>query len=594
MQNVSAAWAAAHAGALLGESFVEISYDVTDTDAQAAAAASASGALSALSRISDTVAADPTPPAAYATLEDGLWLLDGSRTVIPASGAAPGGFVGSALSDASGAYSAPHPALTLTFSEVHEPNIPGVTVTWSTVYGEYASSFRVTAYNGSAAIAEKTVTGNTSVRSVVLLGISSYDRIVIEVLTWCLPYRRARIEAVFVGIRQVYTRSDLTEYRHEASVDPISAEAPMGRISFSLDNRDDKFDPTNDAGMSKYLSERQKMTVRYGQRLGDGSTEFIPGGVFYLSEWDVPQNGLCADFTARDLCGLMTSGDYIKGVYCPSGATLYSLAEDVLTDAGISPSLWSLDESLRAIKTVAPLPVAQHLVCLQYIAAAAKCILGCGRDGIFRIAPASETPTGYALTAANMFERPEISLSRPLGAVVTKVYTYSAGRSESVLATATVAVNGTREVVLRYSGAATDVNSSAEGGSVLITSKYYSGACRLVLQGNGDVTVTVRGKPLATAATLHTVSVGGTGETQEVDDPLITSSATADSVGAWVASRLGGRKTMKISSWRADPRLDAGDIVTVAGKYATESVRVTALKYEYSGAFRGSGEGRVI
>ena len=55
-----------------------------------------------------------------------------------------------------------------------------------------------------------------------------------------------------------------------------------------------------------------------------------------------------------------------------------------------------------------------------------------------------------------------------------------------------------------------------------------------------------------------------------------------------------GRKTLKISSWRADPRLDAGDIVTVAGKYATESVRMTSLKYEYSGAFRGSGEGRVI
>lgn len=591
MQQVSTAWAEAHAGALLGEAFIEISYDVTDPDAHGDVVPSASGALDPLSRISDTVAADPTPPAAYATLEDGLWLLDGSRRVIPASGAAPGGFVGSALSDASGAYSTPYPALTLTFSVLHEPNIPGVTVTWSTVYGEYASSFRVTAYNGSSAIAEKTVTGNTSVRSVVLLDISSYDRIVIEVLSWCLPYRRARMEAVFVGIRRVYTRGDLTAYRYEASVDPISAEAPMGRISFSLDNRDDKFDPTNDAGMSKYLTERQKMTVRYGQRLGGGSTEYIPGGVFYLSEWDAPQNGLCANFTARDICGLLAQGSYIKGVYRPAGATLYSLAADVLTDAGIAPALWSLDESLKTVTTVAPLPVASHLVCLQYIAAAAGCILGCGRDGVFRIAPASSAATDYALTAFNMFERPEISLSRPLGAVRTKVYSHTVG-SETELASATVAVDGTREVILTYSSAAVDAAAMVTGGT-LASAEYWSGACRLTLSGSGNMTVTVRGKALSVSSSAHTYTVGD-GEAQEVDDPLVTSSAVADSMSAWVAACLGGRKTLKISSWRADPRLDAGDIVTVAGKYTTESVRVTSLKYQYSGAFRGSGEGRVI
>ena len=68
MQQVSTAWAEAHAGALLGEAFIEISYDVTDPDAHGDAVPSASGALSALSRISDTVAADPTPPAAWRDL----------------------------------------------------------------------------------------------------------------------------------------------------------------------------------------------------------------------------------------------------------------------------------------------------------------------------------------------------------------------------------------------------------------------------------------------------------------------------------------------------------------------------------------------
>ena len=48
------------------------------------------------------------------------------------------------------------------------------------------------------------------------------------------------------------------------------------------------------------------------------------------------------------------------------------------------------------------------------------------------------------------------------------------------------------------------------------------------------------------------------------------------------------------SSWRADVRLDALDIVTNESKYSTNNMRMTDVKYTYNGAFRGSGEGKVI
>ena len=48
------------------------------------------------------------------------------------------------------------------------------------------------------------------------------------------------------------------------------------------------------------------------------------------------------------------------------------------------------------------------------------------------------------------------------------------------------------------------------------------------------------------------------------------------------------------SDWRADPRLDALDVVDNENDYNTNKVLMTNVKYSYNGAFKGSGEGRVI
>ena len=83
-----------------------------------------------------------------------------------------------------------------------------------------------------------------------------------------------------------------------------------------------------------------------------------------------------------------------------------------------------------------------------------------------------------------------------------------------------------------------------------------------------------------------------TGAVQEVSNPLITDAATANAVAAWCKDCLKGRKTLS-GSFRADPRLDALDKVTVVSKYSTSPVYITNIKYEYNGAFRGTYEGRV-
>lgn len=594
MINVSDAWKAEHGKALLDESFIEISYNITDPDAQGDATATDNGAIF-LSDSSGTVSTAEKQITPYATLEQNLWLLDGSREVIPDSAPEAGGYISSQMSDESCAFE-PYPTVTVSFSKVHEPPIPGVTVTWSAVYGEYATQFRISAYNGASLVAEKTVSGNKTVRSVLELGIESYDRIVIEIQKWCLPHHRARIDEIFIGINQIYGKTETVGFSHEQNTDPIGASAPTNKISFSIDNRDNKFDPNNESGLSKYLMERQEMKVRYGQRLPGGSIEYIPAGVFYLSEWDSPQNGLTASFTARDLIEFLQK-TYIKGTYSPSGVSLFDLATGVLEDAGLplnsdGTKKWVVDDSLRNITTTAPLPLAPLAECLQYIAQAARCVFRCDRSGTLRIEPAASDASDYALTAFNLYSRPEISLQKSLGAVETKVYSYFAGEQGRELFSGTVSVNGTKDIVITYSDNASSASATVTGGT-LVSAVYYAGACVLTIAGTGSVDVTVKGTLLKSSASGHLITVGD-GETQVVDNPLITSSALADDVGEWVKEWLGKRKIITMSEWRADPRLDAGDIISVANKFGTENVRVTSVKYDYSGAFKGSGEGRVI
>ena len=84
MQAVSDRWKQAHKQTLLNESFVEVSINIADPDALASVTAMDNGAV----YISDTpkvVSEIDKNAVPYCTLEQNLWVLDGSRKAIPES-----------------------------------------------------------------------------------------------------------------------------------------------------------------------------------------------------------------------------------------------------------------------------------------------------------------------------------------------------------------------------------------------------------------------------------------------------------------------------------------------------------------------------
>ena len=530
MQTVSENWKSVHKQAFLNQSYVEVSLDIADPDALADVSSQDNGAvyISDASKVVSEVDKNTTP---YCTLEQNLWLLDGNRKAIPISNHEGGGYIGDVLSNDICVFATKIPIITLKFSKVFDNLIPGITITWSSAYEEFADTFVITAYNGDTIVATKEVVGNRSVKSLIMMDIANYNRIVIMVTKWCLPYHRPRVEEIFVGMNKVYSKTELFGYSHTQSVSPVSTSLPKNEIKFSIDNAKGEYNPYNIQGISKYLMARQELKARYGLRLNDGSIEWVKGGTFYLSEWYAKQNGLTADFTARDILEFMSA--IYKDNHNLSARTLYDLAERVLLVADLPLNddgtvKWVIDESLKSIYTTAPLPEDTLANCLQLIANAGECVLYQDRSGILRIEPLKFDVTDYKINSFNSYSKSEITVAKPIKQVTVKVYQYTIGD-----------------------------------------------------------------KGTESTTTDNIIVVGTTGETIVIDNPLVVDNNRASAVGTWMSTHLGHRMTLD-SSWRADVRLDALDIVTNENEYNTNNVRMTDVEFKFNGSFRGTGEGKVI
>lgn len=531
MQGVSPAWKNAHKRTLLNESFVEVSLDINDPDALVGAKSSDNGSAY-ISDTEEVVSTVDSPTIPYGTLEQNLWVLNGTRRSIPESDYKDGGYVGDVLGNAEGMFIEKIPTITIEFSKVHTQPIPGLVITWGDAYDEYPEQFVVVAYNGDTVVDQQEIFDNKSITSVLTWDLSNYDRIVIRIYKWCLPNHRARVNEIFMGWRRVYSKTQLLSYSHEQIVDPISATLPKMEIKFSVDNRDGEYNPHNLNGLAKYLTERQEVKTRYGLKLDDGTIEWIAGGTFYLSEWYAKQNGISADFVARDLLEYM-SAHYQDDVSKIEERTLYDLAIAVLESANLPLNSdgtvkWVVDDSLSLIKTTAVLPNDTIANCLQMIANMGCCVVYPDRNGTLRIEPINNTPTDYVINSFNSYSKSEITLSKSIKEVVVKVYQYSIGE-----------------------------------------------------------------KGVESRATQVSTNVGDSGETIIVDNPLVTSEDRARILGEWMGNYLKNRMTLK-SVVRADVSVDALDIVSNENDYNTKRVRMTNVKFEYNGAFRGLGEGRVI
>ena len=546
MLDVSEAWKQAHAEMLSPETFVEVRLLVGKTLDEMRY--SDSGNVSSIELNYETGGEsieynpnfyanhihqiEPIPPRCAVTLEENLWLLDGSRV--------------ESWDDRGHVESHEDGSLTykIHFGLRDETRfLQALTIVWSSEYNEYPTRFEILVYpsgTGEGIVVPERflVTGNKAVTSVVDLNVTDFYQIRINVLDWNTPNHHKRIDQIYFGTIEVFNKNELLSFTHEESCDLLSASLPKNEINFSVSNIDGRWDPNNPEGIGQYLMEQQRMSVRYGTEV-NGVVEWIPGGIFFLSEWFSTPSGLEFSFTAQDAISRMTISK--EGNVSFTG-NLSELLNRSLSANDLDKDSITIFVGDNDISDVTNSDFKTSLSCaanLQLLANEHMRIFQHDRRNRLVMIPLDKTLRDYRIALDYAYTYPKITLSKPL-----------------------------RNVVLRWYGTVDGVEQANDYIALNVEKK-----------GVDQIIDTER---LHLAASLADVT--------QHPESLAKTTAYAE----WVRDMLVSRKTIS-GEFRADPRLEVLDVVSIESKYGVvEPVALTTVKYTYNGSFRGYYEGRVL
>lgn len=610
MITVSDKWKELHRQRFLPESFVEITLSVAD-DITGQWERLWSWNTEFLKNDTSGIVHNKElhPPVYYATLEENLWMLDGSRQIAPDEGPYGNpGFVSKsndyeiATLDYYGA------KLNVKLKKRRTKTTPGVTITWSSEYDEYPTTFAVDALvggtYGDTVVKTITVTGNKSKTAYVDCDFTNYQFLQIRPLDWNFPNHKIRVDQIYFGHLLVFDKTNILSYTHEQSGDPLGGELSRNAIDFQVDNSDGRWDLLNPNSMTKHLSERQPVTVRYGFKT-DSGVEWITGGTFYLSEWKLADDSMSISFAARDVIDFMMNVEYVsQGVpaVVNTEVTVYATPQDryerymhgidvgtlgkkfagdeimiydalehwysttmyeamyfigegwvnmdgcLLTDtpyaypmmkAAINktvehPLSWIYSKDLETLAMPLVVESVDTATFMQRCVNKCGCTMWQSADGKLRMTRPSKTLTDYTITNDIQYRQATMELTKPLKQVVIK----------------------------------TNFRWRVEG--------MYDGVYHL----NEEV-----------------VNISDTGETIIIDNPYVFPSEYDKGV-QYIGNAykdLWKHRGIVKGEFRADPRMELFDVISVETKYGTISpVMVTYVKYTYNGAFHGTFEGKIL
>jgi len=333
------------------------------------------------------------PGAKYASLDDS-WVLDGSYALAPTPEQAAVnemGWWGSQLAGAGGVFVPPYPTLAIAF--VPRP-ITKLQAVGDSKRQEWPVDFVIRLYDGSNNLLHtETVTGNTEIVWSKILDepITQVEKMTLEVHKWSHAGRQAKILEFFTSIQETYEGEDIISINLLEEREVSTGSLPVGNISsneidIKLNNENRKFDAGNTASpLHNLLKPNRRIRAWLGAEKDSGDKEWVPLGVFWSGDWSAPEEDVYAQTTGRDRLEFLRRTEYAPSAP-RQNISLYDLAIDVLTDAGLSPEEYWVDEELKEyiIPYVGTEPQS-HREMLRKIAEACLGQVYCDRHGVVRV-----------------------------------------------------------------------------------------------------------------------------------------------------------------------------------------------------------------
>lgn len=526
--------------------------------------------------------------AQYGTLEDYFTPLNGNIELprLPEEEQLYQGYVSNVMSDENGNYTT-IPMVTITTSSPIQ--VIGLTMAFDNISKDYPTELRFTTYLSDSQV-EQFIVNPTAWSYILEHNFTYFDKLTIEFLKSNMPYRRARFTNIIYGVERIYDTTNKGDYNNlvnvteEKEISLVNKNLPVFDMNFSINNISGNFDTDNPVGIDKYFVENQPVTYYWGIENDEGEVQWMLGGNMLTNSSLTSNNTQVTIKTTDRLTRL--ENNFIKGLYRPDGITLYDLAVEVLTDAGLNSEDYILDSSLSNFRTLAPLPDTTHKACLQLIAAAACCVLFSDREGRICIRPLSTSTEPYYLDLnKTLNEPPKTTMIQLMKNMTSYYYTFTVDSASSEIASLETNLQGTETLQLQYEDAQ-EVSATVTGGT-LVSANYYTKYCELTVTANGDITIKVNGKSIKTTSTLVDKSFGSVGKTAETTNPLICTYEHCIQYIDFVANAIENRNIYE-SSFRGDPTIDVGDKLTTETKFSTDMPSIiTRTKIDFKGSFTG-------
>jgi hypothetical protein len=369
MQKVSKEYKASMKSSLRERAYIMLSFGLVNQEAQAKAKI-ADGAFSYYSN-KDNIFGEHTDDTIYATLEENFTRVDGSMFFLPRPAQGKSYYDTGIVSEKLLTQAVVEVVINLNTIAI---DFKGLTIN----FGEnYPVDFDVIGSTGQTI----EFRGNDKEKWSTEETIENTTYIKLKFYRMKNPQSRLRIYSILFGYGLVYYNDSVMGSSLDSYVSPIGADVPQIDFSVTLKNYDHYFNVDNPKSAINYLETGQEMDIMYGYQLPDSDEiEWIQGNHLLCSEWESDDN--TAIIRCQDIFRNMDS-EYNKGLYSAKGKSYYSLAEEILADAGVKK--YYIDPRLKKLYTHNPIPRVKHKEALQIIANACRCTLSQSRFGDIQI-----------------------------------------------------------------------------------------------------------------------------------------------------------------------------------------------------------------
>jgi len=591
MYNVSTAYKSDIKNVFRNPSYIEVDFSITDADANADSYVTDNGHT--VYSVSDGLISDAITEVEerYATFEKNNFVLDGTSKILPASSPYEyQGFVGNTLSGIDTVFSTT-PIITIEFLTQYF-DLAGLTMKFDTVKGDFPTSLTIIAYNDLTEVYNDTFTPTSSNTFVSSGGIPDCNLIEIIANNSNLPYRRFKVEEVFLGLVKRFTGDDIETCTWKKESDFINSKLPKVTFDFTVLDVDREYDPENPTGIYPYIEKQQPVSFRLGYELDTGVIEYVKCGDYVTSgDITIDSNNSIPRVTFKtiSLIGYMTD-IYRQGVYSSGGRSLYDLAEDILTYSGLPldgvNNMWILDSSLSSLYSKAPLPELDCRSLLQLIANAGMCILDVDRNGYITIKPKVNTDVGFTMKLNDDYVIPTFKNYPTLQGVDTYENDIKIATTISELGVYEVSGASSTTYEVSYDSASNISASAGAGLTIVGTPSYFSRMCRIVLTGTG--TLTLSGYKLIINKMVVSSEFNLTGERCPVENILLTNKAHTIAFADWIGAVVNRKNEYTIEN-RGFPELDIGDRMLMDTLYTTDyPVDILSSEITFNGAIKGT------